>query len=54
MHWIAWEWLHMKNSFFYKVLRLLLLPTLAILSKNSDVVSDKLATAFRVIAKSHK
>jgi hypothetical protein len=51
LHWITYECLHIKNSFIWKVLRVLLLPPLAILARKSDLVSDKVATAFRVIAK---
>ncbi|MFZ5779691.1 MAG: class I SAM-dependent methyltransferase [Pseudomonadota bacterium] len=51
LHWIIYEWLHLRDTFLYRALRVLLLPPLVWLSRNSDVVSDKLATAFRVLAR---
>jgi len=51
LHWIVYEWLHMRNTYTYKLLRVLLLPTIVWLSKRSDLVSDKVATAFRVFAR---
>ena len=66
LHWITYECLHVNNSFIWKVLRVLLLPPLAMLARKSDMatrgrtelvplwsvpVSDRVATAFRVIAK---
>jgi SAM-dependent methyltransferase len=51
LHWIVYEWLHIKSSVAYKVLRVLLLPPLALLAKKSSVVSDKVASGFRVIAR---
>ena len=50
LHWIVYEWLHLRDTYAYKVLRVVLLPTIVWLSKRSDLVSDKLATAFRVVA----
>lgn len=50
LHWIVYEWLHLRDTFAYKLLRVVLLPTLVWCSRNSDLVSDKLATAFRVVA----
>jgi hypothetical protein len=51
LHWIAYEWLHLKNSFGYKILRVIILPSLTYLSKKSSLSSDKLATAFQIVAK---
>lgn len=50
LHWIVYECLHLKNGFANKILRVLLLPPLALLARDSDLVSDTVATAFRVIA----
>jgi len=50
LHWIVYEWLHMRNTFLYKALRIGLLPLIVWRSKKSPLVSDKLATAFRVLA----
>jgi SAM-dependent methyltransferase len=51
LHWIVYEWLHIKNTFFYRLMRIMLLPMLAALAKNSTSVSDKVASVFRVIAR---
>ena len=51
LHWTVYEWLHLRNTFLYKCLRVTILPILVIMSKKSTLVSDKLATAFRVVAR---
>lgn len=51
LHWIVYEMLQMRNTYTYKALRVVLLPTLVWLSKRSNLVSDKLASAFRVVAR---
>jgi SAM-dependent methyltransferase len=51
LHWLVYEWLHMRRNLFYKSLRLLLLPPLTLLARHSTLVSDKVATAFRVVAR---
>lgn len=44
LHWIVWEWLHLKNTIFYKILRVCLLPPLVFLARKSDLKSTKLAS----------
>lgn len=51
LHWIVFEWLHLCNNLLYKFLRIIILPLLYILSTNSNLKSDKLASAFQVIAR---
>ena len=51
LHWIAYEWLHLKNTLGYKFLRLLLLPVLAYRARHSRLASDKLASVFQVLAR---
>ena len=51
LHWIVYEWLHLRSTFSYKLLRVFLLPTIVWCSRRSELVSDKLATAFRVFAR---
>jgi len=50
LHWVVYEWLHLRNTFTYRFLRVVLLPTIVWRSKRSNLVSDRLATAFRVVA----
>jgi SAM-dependent methyltransferase len=50
LHWIVYEWLHLRDTFLYRTLRIALLPLLVWRSRKSPLVSDKLATAFRVLA----
>jgi SAM-dependent methyltransferase len=51
LHWLVFEWLHIKNSLAYRVLRPLLLIPLAMAARRSSLVSDKTASVFRVIAR---
>jgi len=51
LHWLTYEWLHMRDTFAYKALRIILLPSLLLMSRRSTLVSDKVASAFRLIAK---
>jgi SAM-dependent methyltransferase len=51
IHWIIYEWLTIKNSITYKMLRVLLLPPLVVLAKRSTLTSNKLASAFRILAR---
>lgn len=50
LHWIVWEWLHLKNSIVYKILRVCLLPPLVFLAQKSELKSAKLSSGFQVIA----
>jgi SAM-dependent methyltransferase len=51
LHWIVYEWLHLKDTILYKALRCLMLPPLAWLARNSKLSSDKLASVFQVVAR---
>ncbi|MEJ6020812.1 class I SAM-dependent methyltransferase [Ramlibacter sp. PS4R-6] len=50
LYWVVWEWLHMKDSFAYKLLRVPLLLPLAAAARRSSFVSDRVASGFRVYA----
>jgi len=50
IHWIVYEWLHLKNSILYKALRVLILPALAWLARRSRLQSDVLASVFQIHA----
>ena len=51
LHWIAFEWLSLKNSPLYKMLKLLMLPPLVFMTKRSRLSSEKLASVFQIIAR---
>jgi hypothetical protein len=51
LHWIVYEWLHLNNTLIYRILRGLLLPPLVYLAKHSSLKSDKLASAFQIVAR---
>jgi SAM-dependent methyltransferase len=51
LHWLTHEWLHMRRTLLYKLLRLLLLPPLSIAAQRSTLVSDKVASCFRVVGR---
>lgn len=51
IHWITYEWLHTRNTFSYKLLRVLTLPLLAYMATHSNLQSEKLASAFQIIAR---
>jgi len=51
LHWITYEWLHMRDTFAYKALRIILLPLLLLKARRSTLVSDKVASVFRLIAR---
>ncbi|WP_416672264.1 class I SAM-dependent methyltransferase [Egbenema bharatensis] len=51
LYWIVYEWLNIKQTIIYKILKFALLPSLALLAKNSTLQSPKIATAFQVLAK---
>jgi SAM-dependent methyltransferase len=51
LHWIAYEWLHLKNNFLFKLLRVLILPPLVYMARSSSLSSDKLASAFQVLVR---
>ena len=50
IYWIIHEWLHLRNGTVYKALRVLLLPPIAILARNSKLKSDILASSFQIHA----
>lgn len=51
LHWIIRLWLLRKNSLTYRFLRLVLLVPLAIMAKRSTLTSDRVASAFRIVAR---
>jgi SAM-dependent methyltransferase len=51
LHWLVYEWLHIRNTLKYRALRPLLLIPLAIAARRSSLVSDKTASVFRAIAR---
>ena len=50
LHWLVYEWLHMKNTLGFRLLRPLLLLPLVYMAKRSTLVSNVTASAFRVVA----
>jgi SAM-dependent methyltransferase len=51
LHWLTYEWLHMRETIAYKVLRVILLPSLLLMARRSTLVSDTVASVFRLIAR---
>jgi hypothetical protein len=51
LHWIVSEWLSLRNSIWYKFLRVMFLIPLALLAKHSTLSSDKVASAFRIVVR---
>jgi SAM-dependent methyltransferase len=49
--WIVKEWLHLKDTVAYKLLRLIILPPLVLMGRRSKLTSDKLASAFQILAR---
>jgi SAM-dependent methyltransferase len=50
IYWICEEWLQLKNNIKYRVAKSTILPAIAFLAKKSSTCSDKIASAFRVVA----
>ena len=50
LYWISEEWLKLKSKLHYKIARRIILPILALLAKKSQTSSDKIASAFRIVA----
>lgn len=50
LHWLVYEWLHMRDSFAFKLLRPVLLIPLVWMARRSTLVSTETASAFRAIA----
>jgi SAM-dependent methyltransferase len=50
LHWLTSEWLHMKDTLLFRAARVLFLPPLALMARRSSLVSDKVASAFRIVA----
>ena len=50
LHWLVYEWLHMKNTLGFRLLRPVLLLPLVYMAKRSTLVSNVTASAFRVVA----
>ena len=51
LHWIVHEWLSLKSSMWYKILRVIFLVPLALLAKKSTLRSDKLASVLRIVVR---
>ena len=51
LHWMVYEWLQLRRTPVYMVLRLTLLPMLGWLARHSTLQSDKLASVFQIIAR---
>ena len=51
LHWIVYEWLNIRKTFINRILKFLLLPLIGLIGKKSKLRSDKIASAFRVIAR---
>ena len=51
LHWLVYEWLHLKSTFAYRAMRWTLLPILAHRAKHSRTQSDVLASGFQVVAR---
>jgi SAM-dependent methyltransferase len=51
LYWIVYEWLRLKNTFLYKVLRFVFLVPLGLLCRKSTLQSDILASGFRIVAR---
>jgi SAM-dependent methyltransferase len=49
LHWVVAEWLLLKNTLFYRAMRLVFLVPLGIQAGQSTLVSDKIASGFRII-----
>jgi SAM-dependent methyltransferase len=51
LYWIVDEWLKLKRSLGFRLLRRLLLPPLAAAARRSNLQSEKIASAFQVVAR---
>lgn len=51
LYWITYEWLHLRDTLLYKILRVLLLAPLSIATRRSKLTDDKLASVFRLLAR---
>lgn len=51
MHWIVSEWLRLRGRVFRRLMQVLVLVPLGIASQRSTLTSDRIASAFRVIAR---
>jgi SAM-dependent methyltransferase len=51
LHWMTYEWLHLRRTLLYKLLRVALLVPLAVAARRSTLSSDTLASVFQVIAR---
>lgn len=50
LHWLVGEWLLMKRTPLYAVLRRLLLPPLGYMARRSTLTNNRVASGFRVVA----
>jgi SAM-dependent methyltransferase len=51
LHWLTYEWLHLQNTVLFKALRVILLPPLSLMAHRSTLVSDVVASVFRLVAR---
>lgn len=51
LHWMVFEWLRVRRTPVYMGLRLALLPMLGWMARRSTLQSDRLASAFQIIAR---
>ena len=51
LHWLVYEWLQLRTTVLYKMLRLALLPPLSYMARHSRLQSAKLASGFQIIAR---
>ncbi|MBA4137399.1 MAG: hypothetical protein C0518_08810 [Opitutus sp.] len=51
LHWIVHEWLALRRTLLFRMLRYVLLPLLAWRAQHSSLTSDVLASAFQIVAR---
>jgi SAM-dependent methyltransferase len=51
LHWIVFEFVRLKQTLMFKMLRYTMVPVLGWLARNSELQSEKLASVFQLIAR---
>ncbi|MDB6139942.1 MAG: hypothetical protein JWO94_3014 [Verrucomicrobiaceae bacterium] len=51
MHWMVFEWLRLRQSLMFKLLRYTLVPLIGWAARRSTLQSDRLASVFQIIAR---
>ena len=51
LHWMVFEWLRLRQSLLFKMLRYSLVPVIGWVARRSTLQSEKLASAFQIIAR---